>query len=495
MKFLYNVFKTSKGNKYLYDAITNKIFQITDTLYKYHDIILKVVGGDVSPELYRDHPEYNSIIKECESINPLIDKGIPGRNEITKVEYPFTNEEYLEKINSEIGMLTLGMTEQCNLRCKYCVFSGHYPHARCHNENSMSLDTAYRAVDFYHEHSKNTSEATIGFFGGEPLLEFEKIKKIIEYSKEKFNGKKQIYIITTNGTLLSSGVIEWFLQNKEVNINVTIDGPQFIHDSYRVFSNGHGSFERIIDNLKEIARKSPDAYRERFAFLCTLHGITGEIPAVKEFYDNSSLVRGHRVRVSSLTIDDDDGFVSELISRNSAGDSRPIKKDLLENYVKWLINGRKEEYGFTQELIEEPLITIHKRFISNLSDTASIQGACVPFVRKLFVNSNGTFNICEKVYSFGNFGDVNRGFNIPNILMMLESYREMHRKRCPSCWLVQLCPACFKDSFNSGGCDDSMTETHCKAYRKSFLDAMIQYCEIREIDNSLLDHINAYEIK
>ena len=104
---------------------------------------------------------------------------------LNDIEHPET--ENLEMLsNHYIEYLILQVTQQCNLRCKYCAYSGNY-YNREHSSERMSFDIAKKAIDFYLERSDSANELRLGFYGGEPLLEYELIKKCVDYIKVVIN--------------------------------------------------------------------------------------------------------------------------------------------------------------------------------------------------------------------------------------------------------------------------------------------------------------------
>ncbi|RQW78516.1 MAG: 4Fe-4S cluster-binding domain-containing protein, partial [Methanothrix sp.] len=154
-------------------------------------------------------------------------------------------QEFIPKFtgtNLEIGNLMLNLSNDCNLSCKYCLAQcGSYGKSG----GKMSEKVARDSIDFLVRESLG-EHLIISFFGGEPLLNFEIIKAIIEYSKdkEKSHGKKICHHLTTNGTLFNEEIIS-FLKNNRCRVTVSIDGDRENHDKMRIFSDGRGSFDRI----------------------------------------------------------------------------------------------------------------------------------------------------------------------------------------------------------------------------------------------------------
>ena len=91
------------------------------------------------------------------------------------------------------------------------------------------------------EHSVEKERVIIGFYGGEPLLEFELIKKCVKYARKELKGKQINFALTTNATLLNDEIINYFIEHSFI-VTVSIDGPKEMHDDERRFAkNNKGS--------------------------------------------------------------------------------------------------------------------------------------------------------------------------------------------------------------------------------------------------------------
>lgn len=177
----------------------------------------------------------------------------------------FSDDDY-EKfaeyaVASPIKAMCLHIAHDCNLRCKYCFAStGDFGVGR----KLMDYDTGKAAIDFLLEKSCNRKNLELDFFGGEPLMNFDVVKKVVEYArkKEKEFGKTFRFTITTNGILLTDDKIDFI--NKEMsNVVLSIDGRKEINDRMRVRVDGTGSYDAIIDKyISLVSRrdKSKDYY-------------------------------------------------------------------------------------------------------------------------------------------------------------------------------------------------------------------------------------------
>ena len=167
-------------------------------------------------------------------------------------QYDFADA--LPKTNNEQGLikaLCLHAAHDCNLRCDYCfAATGNFQGVRC----LMDEKVGFAAIDFLIENSGERTLLEMDFFGGEPLMNFEVIKKVVAYGRQREAqcGKQFRFTITTNGLGLRADVIEYI--NREMdNVVISIDGRQEVHDHLRKTVTGEGSYRHIIENAKKLA--------------------------------------------------------------------------------------------------------------------------------------------------------------------------------------------------------------------------------------------------
>ncbi len=157
-----------------------------------------------------------------------------------------------EKTAGVIKALCLHVAHTCNLNCEYCFASqGKYSGERA----VMSLETGKRALDFLVENSGDRYNLEVDFFGGEPLMNFDVLKGLVEYARsiEKKANKNFRFTLTTNGMLIDDEVIDF--ANKEMsNVVLSLDGRKEIHDKYRVDYAGKGSFDQIVPKFQKLVK-------------------------------------------------------------------------------------------------------------------------------------------------------------------------------------------------------------------------------------------------
>ncbi len=163
-------------------------------------------------------------------------------------------ENYISEFKSRstvVKALCLHIAHDCNLACKYCFAEeGEYQGRRA----LMSYEVGKQALDFLIANSGNRKNLEVDFFGGEPLMNFEVVKKLVEYGREqeKLHNKKFRFTLTTNGILLNDEVMEF--ANKEMaNVVLSIDGRKEINDLMRPSRNGKGSYDIILPKFEKVA--------------------------------------------------------------------------------------------------------------------------------------------------------------------------------------------------------------------------------------------------
>ncbi len=154
--------------------------------------------------------------------------------------------------SGEIKALCLHVAHTCNLNCEYCFASqGKYNGERA----LMSFEVGKQALDFLIEHSGRRRNLEVDFFGGEPLMNWDVVKRLVAYARsiEKEHGKNFRFTLTTNGVLVDDEVIEF--ANREMNnVVMSIDGRPEVHDRFRRDYAGNGSFGRILPKFQQFAK-------------------------------------------------------------------------------------------------------------------------------------------------------------------------------------------------------------------------------------------------
>ncbi|MCD8200799.1 MAG: thioether cross-link-forming SCIFF peptide maturase [Clostridia bacterium] len=215
------------------------------------DYLRHLLGEDIDISYITDE-EKKSIGADIEALKS---EGLLFKEE-TK-EYPAKS--------GDVKALCLHICHDCNLRCRYCFAdSGAYYTKR----EFMSEKVARRAIDFLIENSGNRKVLEADFFGGEPLMNLETIKKTVAYARKRGEetGKKFLFTTTTNALLLNDDTINFFNDEME-NVVLSLDGRPEVHDAVRKTVTGKGSFDLVIGNVKRfVASRGGKSYYVRGTF-------------------------------------------------------------------------------------------------------------------------------------------------------------------------------------------------------------------------------------
>ena len=182
----------------------------------------------------------------------------------------FTEDPYKDYVNlwnkkRVIKALCLHISHDCNLRCRYCfAATGNFGGER----TMMSPEIGKKAIDMLIRESGNRRNLEIDFFGGEPLMNFDTVKQIVEYakSKEKEFNKNFKFTLTTNAILLNDENIIYMNENMQ-NLVHSIDGREATNDKMRTRVDGKGSYKSILPLIKKVAEsRNQDNYYVRGTF-------------------------------------------------------------------------------------------------------------------------------------------------------------------------------------------------------------------------------------
>ena len=157
-----------------------------------------------------------------------------------------------------ITTIDLDLTVSCNLRCTYCFKEKWNEHM----EEQVAFDTLVWLLYA----SGSATDLTVNFMGGEPLMRFKLIERIVPFGKRRAwqMGKKMHFGMTTNGTLVTDNVVV-FWKKWGMGFHTSIDGIPEIQDRNRPMASGRGSARLVEKAVPKIL-----AYRSNTAARCTV---------------------------------------------------------------------------------------------------------------------------------------------------------------------------------------------------------------------------------
>jgi len=182
---------------------------------------------------------------------------------------PDDNIELKYNDETPIKALCLNISHDCNMACEYC-FAGKGDYGISGRPSPtekklMSEETAMNAIKFLMQNSKNRRNLEVDFFGGEPLLNFETVKNVVQNTRklESEYNKNVRFTLTTNGTLLDDEKMNFINENIS-NIVLSLDGLKETNDSMRKYNGGEGSYSEIVPLYQKLVAKRTGKYKDYY---------------------------------------------------------------------------------------------------------------------------------------------------------------------------------------------------------------------------------------
>ena len=425
-------------------------------------------------EMYKTHSEEEIISKILEKYSHLPDV---TREEVTEclgdiraledAGKLFSVDVYEKlacsyKNNSKvIKALCLHVAHTCNLNCSYCFASqGKYQGDRA----LMSFEVGKRAFDFLIENSGDRRNLEVDFFGGEPMMNFDVVKKLVAYARsiEKEHNKNFRFTFTTNGVLLDEEVMD-FLNAEMSNVVLSLDGRREVNDHFRKDYSGKGSYDTIVPKFQRLVEKRGG----------------------KNYYVRGTFTHNNVDFTNDLFHMADLGFTELSMEPVVCPPNDPYaltEEDLpklFEQYeilAKEMIKRKKEGRPFTfyhymLDLKNGPCI--YKRITGCGSGTEYM--AVTPW-GELFPCHQF---VGDPKYSLGNIFDGIKNTDVQDEFRSCNAYA---REECRDCWARLYCSGgCAANAYHATGSIGGIYEYGCKLFKKRIECAvMMQVAENEE---------------
>lgn len=415
-----NIHKFYLNGKYIVLDIPSGSVHIVDkAVYNIIDDFKELTRTQILKK-YKDKIQFEQIAEAYDEIKYLEDEEMLF-TEDSKYLKPMYNPQNI------IKAMCLNVAHDCNLRCKYCFASqGDFKGKRL----LMDLQTGKDALDFLITHSGNRRNLEVDFFGGEPLMNFNVVKELVNYGRvqEKEFNKHFRFTITTNGTLLTDDIIDFINENMD-NCVLSLDGRKCINDKMRPTINGKGSFDVIVPKFKKlISKRGNKDYFIRGTFTNENLDFSQDL---MEFYKQGF----KKTSIEPVVTDEKEPYAI-----------RPehLKKilDEYEKLSKEYIDIKKKDkefsfYHFIIDLSQGPCVI--KRTVG-----------CGAGSEYIAVTPDGEIYPCHQFVGEENFklGDIYKGIVAGDLRDKFKCANVYTNEDCPDCWARYYC---------SGGC-------HANAY-------------------------------
>ena len=439
---------TKNGTNIVADVYSGAVHVVSDVVYDLLDYVT-----EEERELTQETIDTLSLkysvedIKEAyEEISFLAEKGALFSNDLYAGIVKRWNKE------SVIKALCLHITHDCNMRCKYCFAgTGEYGGKR----SFMSSEVGKKAIDFVIEKSKDRKNIEIDFFGGEPLMNFDVVKDIVEYGKKRSEetGKIFRFTITTNGLLLNDE-IEKYINENMGNVVLSIDGRKDKHDFMRPKVGGQGTYEDILPKYKKIAEsRNQDNYYVRGTFTSNNLDFSKDVTHLAD-------LGFEQISVEPVVLPDEHEFALKEEHLPKIYDEYD---NLAEEYLKRRKNGKGFNFfHFMIDFSQGPCV--YKRL-----------SGCGAGHEYVAVTPDGDVYPCHQFVGNEQFkmGTVFDGELKDDIRDMFMKSNVYTKEKCEKCWAKFYCSGgCSANAYNFNGDINDPYELACKMQQKRVECAM-----------------------
>lgn len=454
------LFKTKSNASYCHSAKVNQ-FLLTHPILN-HLLSLHKQGISVRDYVERvaaaAHIEiegYGKVSRQeleyhYEKYKLLSDNGYLGPSDTEKRPKGQLSAYAIKSNLANTEQVTFEVTDACNLKCDYCAYGKFYNNYDRRASRKLSFKRARNILDYLlalYDSPLNKSRGRviyIGFYGGEPLLNFPFIEKIVTYLKGLPSPDYHFaFGMTTNAVLLDKYMD--FLVEHDFSLLISLDGNE-ANNGFRVFANGKPAFPVIYKNIKALEEKYPVYFHRRVNINSVLHSKN----SVSDIHRFTKKEFGKVPRISQINTGGiAPGMLEEFKktyrnfsdSINEAEDYSLIEKDMLIGFpdAKDTTSTLYQYSGFVSRRYDNLLFSMDKwGFIPT--------GTCTPFSKKLFVLANGKILPCERIghqFELGYVDEEKVELDLEEIAGKYNRYYDKIREQCNRCNIMENCKQCI----------------------------------------------------
>lgn len=473
-------FTTSNANSYLYDSENQYIVNI-------HPVIKQIAWMDKNGLL-----EKNEQRKHLSEKFPQLtesDLSFYLRKYFFLKENQFFQENSIQELLSarltpktvedqlpNVDHLLFQVTADCNLQCRYCCYGELYENPEPHRTGSLSFEQAKKVVDYlvpYWNSNRNISyqnKIIIGFYGGEPLVNFSLIKQIVEYVQtiRLKNQATFTFNMTTNSLLLDRYMD--FLVEHDFSLLFSLDGNE-IHDYLRVDKNNKPTFKRVFANIKKFQQIYPGFFKQNVQFNSLLNNqsnLEDIFSFIKQEFDKTPMIGS--LSTHGLRTDKMDDFKKIFKSYQES-------EELGEKLGSRSIRNKNAGYFFYYHL-QNAYRQYYEILMRNKKPEKKIPtGTCLPFWKKMFISSSGEIYACERIGLEHILGYVKEEVKLDfeGIANLYNRYFDFIQKQCNECYQADFCSEClFQFHFKNGNpvCNNWQSASEHEKYLAKIIESL-----------------------
>lgn len=472
----------TENNQYLYDDMTGNIYPWNDLreqiLKRYN---LKTIE-EIKRELMQKYSKEDIDLETAYIEDLIIQHAAFFRTEMPDNNWQIPGLHQIKEMLSHINnTFVISLTDDCNMRCKYCIYSDAYFYTKNKKKKFIDTKTIMEGVNQYLDlvqgklNKSPVAKFYISFYGGEPLLNISKLTEIIDYINLKFPNKFE-YNITTNGLLLNECNIHKLFK-RNVNVYISFDGPDEEHDRLRVNINGKGTYKTILNNIYLLKKLYPELYKEKVSLVSVYDFGTDLIKVEKYFEAMEEEDILPKVKLVNKVVENGTEYYNQFSKTQIERFYNMYK--VLENKYFDSIKNNKKINSYLAALIATPymMLLFRKREFDQAPDGIPLGGTCYPG-QKLFLDTDGKYYICERTNGTINIGNIKTGIDIGKIQNSIKAYQTNILLYCNKCPITKICTNCFR-SFEENGVYKYNSEL-CKNNIESVKQMLEKYSAVAE---------------
>ncbi|MDD8020081.1 MAG: radical SAM protein [Acidobacteriota bacterium] len=397
---------------------------------------------------------------------------------ITINGYSYHQPSTLWAIQRYPHYFNLHLTESCNLACRYCRVNHNGPELMM-----MSAETCKRIIRRVLEEIPG-EKCIIGFHGGEPLLNIDCVLEGSKYAREVASslGKSVTLSLQTNGLLLAK--YSQLLKELKVDVGISIDGAEEIHNRYRVFRSGRGSFDEVMSGIQSAHQAGLST-----GYLAVIHDPENYLP-VARFMTESLKARSFRLNFSCY-----EGRAKKELDFDP-GRAAEFARHWLE-----LVDFAREDHQLNGDWLSiDDLNVFMAHLVSKDRPQMCYRSPCGAGNAILGFGHDGKIYLCEELVGKEEFclGDINDAPRLTQLLDESEICARVKEKRKVE--NVAACADCPWKRFHGAGClnkgfeffgDLEHRDAMCYFYRTIFEELIWKLTDNRELVN-LINYYKKY---
>ena len=243
--------------------------------------------------------------------------------------------------------------------------------------------------------------------------------------------------------------------------------------------SGSGSFDSIIKNLKLIKKLDPDYFYSKITYRPVLTP-PYDAEAITNYFYNSEFFMPIKNPIQINPVSTyGSSYIAEADKPAAKQQYKKNHRKLFANYKKAITAGKYDELRIEKTWFRDMIELIHFREKTPLRERHAAIGQCTPGLKRLFVNPDGKYYMCERVGEHFCIGDNDNGLNFKKISGFFKQWVEFF-KECSHCWALRLCKKCFYEVQQDGKLNTERKESLCRSTLERLEVFMTEYCEILE---------------